>query len=89
MLVSTAKRFRPADIGNNVVIPIERPNKMTSLGPRNMLAVATDVSEGWGDNPPPPVLGSFQNRGGEPPPPEPNVTNPVSDEYSNEIVRGS
>ena len=88
MLVSTAKRFRPADIGNNVVIPIERPNKMTSLGPRNMLAVATDVSEGWGDNPPPSSW-LFSKPGGRAPPPEPNVTNHVSDEYSNEIVRGS
>ena len=46
MLVSAAKKFCPANIDDNIVIPIERPDKMTSLGPRNMLGVVTDVSEG-------------------------------------------
>ena len=40
------RKFCPANIGDNIVIPIERPDKMTSLGPRNMLGVVTDVSEG-------------------------------------------
>ena len=46
MLVSAAKKFCPANIGDNVVVPIERPDKMTSLGPRNMLGVVTDITEG-------------------------------------------
>ena len=46
MLVSAANKFCPAIIGDNIVIPMERRDKMTSLGPRNMLGVFTDVSEG-------------------------------------------
>ena len=46
MLVSAAKKFCPANVGDNVVVPIPRPDKMTSLAPRNMLGVVTDVSEG-------------------------------------------
>ena len=46
MLVSSAKKFHPANIGDNVLVPIERPDKMNSLGPRNMLGVVTNISEG-------------------------------------------
>ena len=40
------KKFCPANIRDNVVVPIERPDKMTSHGQRNMLGVVTDASEG-------------------------------------------
>ena len=46
MLVSAAKKFCPANVGDNVVVPIQKPDKMTSLGPSNMLGVVTDVSKG-------------------------------------------
>ena len=46
MLVSSAKKFHQANIGDNVVVPIERPDKMNSLGPRNLLGVVTRMSEG-------------------------------------------
>ena len=31
MLQSSAKKFHPAYVGDDVIIPIERPDKMTSL----------------------------------------------------------
>ena len=46
MLASSAKKFHPANIGDNVLVPIVRPDKMNSLGPRNMLGVVTNISEG-------------------------------------------
>ena len=45
MISSAAKKFQPAAMGDNVVVPIERPDKMHSLGPRNMLGIVTDISE--------------------------------------------
>ena len=46
MLQSSAKRFQAADVGDNVIIPIERPDKMNSLGQRNLMGVVMDVNEG-------------------------------------------
>ena len=43
MLQSSAKKFHPAYVGDNVIIPIERPDKMTSLGQRNLIGVVTGV----------------------------------------------
>ena len=45
MISSAAKKFQPAAMGDNVVVPIERPDKMHSLGPRNKLGIVTDISE--------------------------------------------
>ena len=42
---SSAKKFAPAHVGDNVTIPIERPDKMNSLGQQNVLGVVTGVSE--------------------------------------------
>ena len=46
MLQSSAKRFQAADVGDNVIIPIEKPDKMNSLGQRNLMGVVMDVNEG-------------------------------------------
>ena len=43
MLQSSAKKFHPACVGDNVIIPIERPDRMTSLGQRNLIGVVTGV----------------------------------------------
>ena len=45
MISSSAKRYAPALVGDNVTIPIERPDKMNSLGQQNVLGVITDVSD--------------------------------------------
>ena len=45
MISSSAKKFAPAHVGDNVTIPIERPDKMNSLGQQNVLGVVTGVSE--------------------------------------------
>ena len=37
MVNSAAKRFEPAHVGHNVIIPIEMPDQMNSLGQQNML----------------------------------------------------
>ena len=46
MLQSSAKRFQAADVGDNVIIPIERPDKMNSLGQHNLMGVVMEVNEG-------------------------------------------
>ena len=42
---SAAKRFDPAHVGDNVIIPIERQDQMNSLGQRNMLGVVSNISD--------------------------------------------
>ena len=46
MLQSSAKRFQVTDVADNVIIPIKRPDKMNSLGQRNLMGVVMDVNEG-------------------------------------------
>ena len=46
MISSAAKRYEPALVGDNVTIPIERPDKMSSLSQQNVLGVIADVSDG-------------------------------------------
>ena len=41
MISSSPKRYEPALVGDNVTIPIERPDKMNSLGQQNVLGVIT------------------------------------------------
>ena len=45
MISSSAKRYEPALVEDNVTIPIERPDKMNSLGQQNVLVVITGVSD--------------------------------------------
>ena len=45
MISSAAKRYEPALVGDNVTIPIERPDKMNSLSRQNVLGVIEDVSD--------------------------------------------
>ena len=44
MVSSAAKRYEPALVGDNIIIPIERPDKMNSLSQQNVLGVIADVS---------------------------------------------
>ena len=37
MFQSSAKNFHPACVGDNVIIPIERPDRMTSLRQRKLI----------------------------------------------------
>ena len=41
MLNTSSKKLRPAEVGDTVVIPIAQPDKVNSLGPRNMLGCIT------------------------------------------------
>ena len=41
MLNSSSKKFKPAHIGNTVMIPISEPDKVNSLGPRNIIGCIT------------------------------------------------
>ena len=43
MLQSSANKFHPAYAGDNVFIPVERPDKITILGQRNLIGVVTGV----------------------------------------------
>ena len=43
--LSSSKKFHPACVGDNVIIPIQRPDRMTSLGQRNLLGVITGVGD--------------------------------------------
>ena len=45
MISSAAKRYEPALVGDNVTIPIERPDKMNSLSQQNVAGVIADVSD--------------------------------------------
>ena len=45
MVSSAAKRYEPALAGDNITIPIERPDKMNSLSQQNVLGVIADVSD--------------------------------------------
>ena len=45
MISSSAKRYEPALVGDNVTIPIERPDKMNSLGQQNVLGVIIGASD--------------------------------------------
>ena len=42
---SSSKKFHPASVGDYVIIPIQRPDRMTSLAQRNLLAVITGVAD--------------------------------------------
>ena len=41
MLNSSSNKFKPAYIGNTVIIPISEPDKVKSLGPRNIIGCIT------------------------------------------------
>ena len=45
MLNTSSKKLRPAEVGDIVVIPIAQPDKVNSLGPRNMLGCITEKGE--------------------------------------------
>ena len=45
MLNASSKRVKQAEIGDNILIPIAQPDKINSLGPRNMLACITEKGE--------------------------------------------
>ena len=45
MLKSASKRFKHAEVGDSVLIPISQPDKMHSLGPRNILGCITSRDE--------------------------------------------
>ena len=45
MISSSAKRYVPALVGDNVTIPIERLDKMNSFGQQDVLGVITGVSD--------------------------------------------
>ena len=42
MLSANNKKFKPATIGNTVLIPISQPDKMSSIGPRNLIGQITE-----------------------------------------------
>ena len=44
-LNTSSKKLRPAEVGDTVVIPIAQPDKVNSLGPRNMLGCITEKGE--------------------------------------------
>ena len=44
MLKSNAKKLQPAEVGNNVIIPISRPDKINSLRPRNIVGCITSIN---------------------------------------------
>ena len=46
MLQSSAKRFKSANVADNVIIPIERPDRMNFLGQRNLMGVVMDENDG-------------------------------------------
>ena len=37
MLNANGKRFKPAEIGDNTIIPISKPDKLSTISPRNIL----------------------------------------------------
>ena len=41
MLNTASKRFKHAEVGDSVLIPISQPDKIQSLGPRNILGCIT------------------------------------------------
>ena len=41
MLKASNKKFKPAEIGETVLIPISQPDKMSSIGPRNIIGRIT------------------------------------------------
>ena len=43
MLQFSEKKCHPASVGDDVIIPIERPDRMTSLGQRNLFGEVTEV----------------------------------------------
>ena len=43
MLQSSVKKFHPVSVEDNLIIPIERPDKLTTLGQRNLIGVVTEV----------------------------------------------
>ena len=45
MLNSSSKKLKPAHIGNTVIIPISEPDKVNSLGPRNIIGCITDKDD--------------------------------------------
>ena len=42
MLSANNKKFKPATIGNTVLKPISQPDKMSSIGPRNLIGQITE-----------------------------------------------
>ena len=42
MLQSSAKRFKSANVGDNVIIPIERPDRMNYLDNHSLLYIQLD-----------------------------------------------
>ncbi|KAI6653038.1 hypothetical protein LOD99_3874 [Oopsacas minuta] len=45
MLKSSGKKFKPAEIGDTVLIPISQPDKMNSIGPRNLMGHIIDAQD--------------------------------------------
>ena len=43
MLQSSATKFHRFSVRNNVMIPIERSDRITSLGQKNLIGVVTEV----------------------------------------------
>ena len=41
MLKASTKKFKQAQVGDSVLIPISQPDKISSLGPRNILGCIT------------------------------------------------
>ena len=45
MLNTSSKKLKPSEVGDTVVIPIAHPDKVNSLGPRNVLGCITEKGE--------------------------------------------
>ena len=45
MLNTASKKFKEAEVGDSVLIPISQPDKVHSLGPRNILGCITSRNE--------------------------------------------
>ena len=42
MLNASNKQFKPAEIGDNIIIPISKPDKLSRIGPRNIVGCITN-----------------------------------------------
>ena len=45
MLNASSKKFKDAEVGDSVLIPISQPDKISSLGPRNILGCITSIGD--------------------------------------------
>ena len=45
MLNASVKKFKHAEVGDSVLIPISQPDKVSSLGPRNIIGCITSRSD--------------------------------------------